>query len=96
MFARCVLAELGLCDMMIEMKTDNAEAKACVERHGAQRMKRTDCHQVHVFDGFGENKMIRLIKVASAINIADMLTTPVSQQIQERLLQSLSVVVFVP
>ena len=39
MFARSVLSELGQNNMMIEMRTDSAAAKACVERNGAQRMQ---------------------------------------------------------
>jgi hypothetical protein len=81
MFARSVLAELGQCNMMIEMKTDSAAAKACVERHGAQRMKHIAIRFMFLKD-LVKNKMVRLRKVASTNNIADMLTKPVSQQTQ--------------
>ena len=94
MFARSVLSELGQSNMMIEMRTDSAAAKACVERHGAQRMKHIAIRFMFLKD-LVKSKLMRLKKVASANNIADMLTKPVNQQVQEHLLKSLSVVTFV-
>ena len=94
MFERSVFSELGQSSMMIEMRTDSAAAKACMERHGAQRMKHIAIRVMFLKD-LVKSKLVRLKKVASANNIADLLTKPVNQQVQEHLLKSLSVVTFV-
>ena len=94
MFARSVLSELGQSNMMIEMRTESAAAKACVERHGAQRMKHIAIRFMFLRD-LVKRKMVRLRTVATAKNITDVLTKPVNQQVQEHLLESLSVVTFV-